>query len=91
MVEKNDNKYIIFLDKTRHNGILRFTREITICVELDGYKPIFDWADVICSGGWFNYNWDEQEVFENDYPGVWEEALLELREYVEKLLIPSVP
>lgn len=91
MVENVDGKYIISLDKTRYNGILRFTREITIWLELDGYKPIFDSADVVCSGGWFIYNWDEQEEFENDYPGVWEEALLELREYVEKLLIPSEP
>ena len=84
MVEKVDNKYVIFLDKTRYKGILRFTREITIWLELDGYKPIFDSADIISSGGWSTYNWDEQEEFENDYPEIWEEALLELREYVEK-------
>lgn len=85
MVEKIDEiKYVINLDKTRYNGILRFTHEITIWLELDGYKLIFDCADVINSGGWFTYGWDEQEEFEHDYPGVLEEAYMELRKYVEK-------
>lgn len=85
MVEKiDDGKYVISLDKTRCNGILRFTKEITIWLELDGYKPIFNCADVVSSGGWFTYNWDEQEGFEHDYPEALQEAYEELREYVEK-------
>lgn len=80
------NVYAVGLDKTRHNGILRFTHEITVCFKPDPSrnKCYFLEASVISPGGWFTYDIDELDIFDNDYPGVLEEARKELDKFIEE-------
>lgn len=88
MVTKSSNTgvYIVDLDKTRHNGILRFTHEMTVYFkpDLSRNKCYFLMAFALNSDGWFMYDIDELDVFNNDYPGVLEEARKELDEFIEK-------
>lgn len=78
--------YIVDLDKTRHNGILRFTHEITVYFKPDPLrnKCYFLEASDLGPGGWITYDIDELDMFNNDYPGVLEEARKELDEFIEK-------
>lgn len=78
--------YVVDLDKTRHNGILRFTHEITVCFRLDlsRNKYYFLEASVIGPDGWLTYEIDELDMFNDDYPGVLEEARKEVDEFIEK-------
>lgn len=78
--------YIVDLDKTRHNGILRFTHELTVYFKQDSSqnKCCFLMAMTLNPDGWFMYDIDELDMFNNDYPGVLEEARKELDEFIEK-------
>lgn len=78
--------YIVDLDKTRRNGILRFTHEITVYFKLDPSqnKYYFLGASALNPDGWIVYDINELDMFNNDYPGVLEEARKELDEFVEK-------
>lgn len=78
--------YAVDLDKTKHNGILRFTHEITVYFKPDPSrnKCYFITAFVLNSDGWFMYDIDELDMFNDDYPGVLEEARKELDEFIEK-------
>ena len=87
MVEKIGNtNYCITLDKTTCNGILRFTKELSIwlnpCPAMD--ESDFISASALTSGGWFIYNTDEEKLFESDFPGVLAEAKKELIKYLEE-------
>lgn len=88
MVTKSSNTgvYIVDLDKTRCNGILRFTHEITVYFKPDSSrnKCYFLMAITLNSDGWFMYDIDELDMFNNDYPGVLEEARKELDEFLEQ-------
>lgn len=86
MVEKiSDVNYCVSLDKTTHNGILRFTKELSIwinpCPAMD--ESDFISASALTSGGWFIYNTEEEKMFESDFPGVLAEAKKELIEYID--------
>lgn len=79
--------YAVDLDKTRHNGILRFTREITVFFKPDPsrkFKYYFLMALALNSDGWFMYDIDELDEFNDEYPGILEEARKELDEFIEK-------
>lgn len=80
------NVYAVDLDKTRHNGILRFTHEITVYFKPDPSrnKCYFLMAFAINSDGWLTYDIDELDMFNDDYPGVLEEARKELDKFVEE-------
>ena len=84
MVGKIDNNhYYVDLDRTTYNGILRFSKEITIWINRDGDTFKFESASAITSGGWFTYNTNEQAIFENQYPGCIGAALAEIKEYMQ--------
>lgn len=78
--------YAVDLDKTRHNGILRFTHELTVYFKPDPSrnKCYFLMALALNSDGWFTYDIDELDMFDNDYPGVLEEARKELDKFMEE-------
>ena len=71
-VEKLDkDKWCVSIDSSKSNGLLHFTKEITIWID----HGDFVCADVLSSGGWFDYQDDEFHSFEREYPGVFEQAL----------------
>ncbi len=79
--------YIVDLDRTRYNGILRFSHEITVYFKPDPCtrnEYYFLGASTINPDGWFVYDINELDMFNNDYPGVLEEARKELDEFIEK-------
>lgn len=80
------NVYAVDLDKTRHNGILRFTHELTVYFKPDPSrnKCYFLMALALNSDGWFTYDIDELDMFNDDYPGVLEEARKELDKFIEE-------
>lgn len=80
------NVYAVDLDKTRHNGILRFTHEIAVYFKPDPSrnKCYFLEASVVGPDGWLTYDIDELDMFDNDYPGVLEEARKELDKFMEE-------
>ena len=66
--------YSVYLDKSRSNGALHFTHELTIYFIKMHDKIHFAHADVLNSGGWDTYLESEINLLEEDYPGVIEEA-----------------
>lgn len=86
MVEKiSDTNYCVTLDKTTHNGILRFSKEISVwlCPVKRKEKCFFLSASVVTSGGWFTYDKTEFKDFDRDYPGIIDEASKTLLDYLE--------
>lgn len=67
--------YSVDFDKSKSNGLLHFTHELTIYfMQQPGYKIEFAHADVLNPGGWDTYLESEKGLLENDYPGIIEEA-----------------
>ncbi len=67
--------YSVDFDKSKSNGSLHFTHELTLYfIHLPGYKIEFAHADVLNPGGWDTYLESEKSLLENDYPGIIEEA-----------------
>ena len=86
MVEKiSDTNYCVTLDKTTRNGILNFTKEISIwlCPVVQKNKCFFLTASAITPGGWFCYDTDEVTEFDQDFPGIIDEAKEELLKYLK--------
>lgn len=86
MVEKiSDTNYCVTLDKTTYNGVLRFSKEISVwlCPVKRKEKCFFLSASAVTPGGWFTYDKSEFKDFDLDYPGVIDEATKELLEYME--------
>jgi len=91
--ELKDDIFVIFLDKTTHNGILRFTKEVTIWVRCP-YKNVRNMTifniETLTSGDWLCWNPNELDDFENKFPGVINEAKNELRKHFnsqEKIML----
>ena len=66
--------YSVDLDKSRSNGALHFTHELTIYFKNIDNKIKFSYADVLNPGGWDTYSEHEIDLLEQDYPGAIEEA-----------------
>lgn len=66
--------YSVDFDKSRSNGALHFTHELTLYFIKVHDKIEFAHADVLNPGGWDTYLESEKGLLENDYPGIIEEA-----------------
>ena len=66
--------YSVDLDRSRSNGALHFTHELSIYFTKMDDKIEFAHADVLNPGGWDTYLEHEIELLEQDYPGAIEEA-----------------
>jgi hypothetical protein len=82
----NEDNYYVDLDQTKWNGVLRFSKELTIWLKRFNKRDGFEFwcADAITSRGWFSYGPNESEEFEHDWPNCLSAALLEVKEYIKK-------
>lgn len=83
--ETNEVYYAVFVDNSRRNGILHFTKEATVYFrEYSKDVIVLSHADIITSGGWFDYSYKEMNIFDEDEPGIIDSAIGELKDYLRK-------
>jgi len=71
-VEKlKDDLYCVDLDYSTSNGVLNFTKEITVWID---NKYDFVCAQALTPGGWFDYSKDEKDEFDREWPEAYIDA-----------------